>query len=95
MNQLAIDPLLTDLKLECSDLLKMAERELTSFFNAVASLFGEEQAELSAQEWLREVAKAEHLPCSTREWRKISLKTSNRLASRANHDAVTETLQPA
>jgi hypothetical protein len=34
--------------------LTLAERELSAFFRAVTDLFGAEQAELSAEDWLRE-----------------------------------------
>lgn len=36
----------------CIDQLKLAERELSAFFAAVASVFGPEQAKLSAADWL-------------------------------------------
>jgi alkylhydroperoxidase/carboxymuconolactone decarboxylase family protein YurZ len=60
----------------------MAERELSAFFNAVTQLFGSEQAELSAKDWLQELMVAEGLPASTREWRLLTAKASTRLASR-------------
>jgi hypothetical protein len=66
----------------CSDLLRMAERELSAFFNAVIQLFGSEQAELSAEDWLQELIEIDALPTSAREWRLITVKVSTRLASR-------------
>jgi hypothetical protein len=66
----------------CPDLTLMAERELSAFFNAVTQLFGSEQAELSAKDWLRELIVVDGLPVSTREWRLITAKASTRLASR-------------
>ena len=66
----------------CSDLLMMAERELSAFFNAVIQLFGSEQAELSAEDWLKELIEVDALPTSAREWRLITVKVSTRLASR-------------
>jgi hypothetical protein len=84
MHQTSFNNLRESVTSNCADLSKMAERELTSFFNAVASMFGDEQAELSAQDWLKEVAKADHLPESTREWRRISLAVSSRLATRVS-----------
>lgn len=68
----------------CADLMAMAERELSAFFNAVTRLFGSEQAELSAEEWLQEVIKIDDLPASAQEWRLITAKASTRLASRVN-----------
>ena len=68
----------------CADLMTMAERELSAFFNAVTQLFGSEQAELSAEDWLHELIKIDGLPTSAREWRLITAKVSTRLASRVN-----------
>jgi hypothetical protein len=39
----------------CGDLMTMAERELTAFFNAVTELFGSEQAKIAAEDWLHEL----------------------------------------
>jgi hypothetical protein len=66
----------------CADLMTMAERELSAFFNAVTQLFGSEQAELSAEDWLRELIEIGALPTSAREWRFITAKVSTRLARR-------------
>jgi hypothetical protein len=62
--------------------MTMAERELSAFFNAVTQMFGSEQAELSAEDWLRELAEIDGLPASAREWRLFTAKVSTRLASR-------------
>jgi hypothetical protein len=66
----------------CGDLMTMAEPELSAFFNAVSQLFGSEQAEISAEDWLQELIEIDGLPASTREWRLITAKVSTRLASR-------------
>ncbi|MFZ0814238.1 MAG: hypothetical protein WAM78_01895 [Candidatus Sulfotelmatobacter sp.] len=68
----------------CPDLMTMAERELSAFFNAITQLFGSEQAELSAEDWLRELIEIDGVPASAREWRLITAKVSTRLASRVN-----------
>lgn len=68
----------------CDDLVPMAERELSAFFNAVTQLFGSEQAEISAEDWLQELVEIDDLPASTREWRLITARVSTRLASRVN-----------
>jgi len=65
-------------------LARPAERELASFFNAVRELFGQAQAELSALDWLDELARIEGLPFSARDWRAITVKASARLAARVN-----------
>jgi hypothetical protein len=68
----------------CADLMTMAERELSAFFNAVTQLFGSEQAELSAEDWLHELIETEGLPTSAREWRLITAKVSTRLPHGVN-----------
>jgi hypothetical protein len=68
----------------CPDLATMAERELSAFFNAITQLFGSEQAELSAEDWLRELIEIDALPASAREWRVITSKASTRLARRVS-----------
>jgi hypothetical protein len=68
----------------CADLMAMAERELSAFFNAVTQSFGSEQAELSAEDWLQELIEIDALPASAREWRSITAKVSTRLPSGVN-----------
>jgi hypothetical protein len=68
----------------CTDVITMAERELSAFLNAITHLFGSEQAELSAEDWLQELIEIDGLPTSAREWRLITAKVSTRLASRVN-----------
>ena len=41
-----------------------------------------EQAELSADDWLRELIEIDGLPASAREWQLITAKASTRLAGR-------------
>jgi len=60
----------------------MAERELSAFFSAVTQLFGKEQAELSAEDWLRELTRFDGLPSSKRDWRLITTKASTLLGIR-------------
>ena len=74
----------THLNPPCTDLMTMAERELSAFFNAVTQLFGPEQAELSAEDWLQELIEIDRLPTSAREWRLITAKVSTRLPSGVN-----------
>jgi len=71
-----------DSNADCADLMTMAERELSAFFKAVSQLFGSQQAERSAEDWLNELIEIDDLPASTREWRMITAKASTRLASR-------------
>ena len=63
----------------CADLMTMAERELSAFFSAVTQLFGSEQADLSAEDWLHELIEIDSLPSSAREWRLITARVSAQL----------------
>ena len=63
------------------DLKTMAERELSAFLSAVTELYGPEQAEASAEDWLRELMASNGLPASTREWRALTIAAAARLAS--------------
>ena len=78
----------------CGDLMKMAERELAAFFGAVTELFGPEQGEVSAKDWLHELTVSRHLPESIREWRQLTVKVLARLARRVN-PASLSTASPA
>lgn len=84
MNQLAINQPPKNHTSGCTEEENTAERELTAFFKAVMNLFGPEQAELSANDWLNELTATEALPASTREWRAVTLKASARLAARVS-----------
>jgi hypothetical protein len=77
----------------CADLVTMAEQELSAFFRAVTELFGTEQAELSAEDWLREFTAIDSLPASARELRRITAKASTRLATRVNASSLLPELQ--
>jgi hypothetical protein len=79
----------------CSDLLRMAERELSAFVNAITQLFGSEQAELAAEDWLQELIEIDGLPASTREWRFITAKVSTRLAKRLSASSLSTEPQVA
>jgi len=82
LNQLAINRQAKNPN--CADSMSLAERELAAFFGAVTELFGTELAELSAEEWLRELEAIDDLPASAREWRWVTAKVSARLAHRTN-----------
>lgn len=93
MNELALNKPPTNQNPTCRDLLKMAEQELAAFFSAVSELFGSEQAELSAEDWLTELVKINDSPASTREWRLLTIKVSARLAGRLNASSVSTACQ--
>jgi len=81
--------------LPCADLTTMAERELSAFFNAITRLFGSEQAELSAEDWLQELIEIDGLPVSTRGWRLLTVKVSTRLAIRVSASSLSTESQIA
>ena len=83
MNNLALNFRL-DRNGVCAEVLTMAQRELGAFVKAVTELFGAEQAELSADEWLHEIETSRTLPASVREWRRITLSVLARLAQRGH-----------
>jgi alkylhydroperoxidase/carboxymuconolactone decarboxylase family protein YurZ len=68
----------------CIDVLAMAEQELQAYFNAVRELFGSEQAQLSAEDWLHELESSKTLPASVRQLRMISINVAKRLTGRLN-----------
>jgi hypothetical protein len=63
--------------------IRLAERELASFIGVVKELFGPEQAQLSADDWLDESELMDCAPRSTsRDWRAVTVAASARLANR-------------
>jgi hypothetical protein len=61
----------------------LAEHELSAFISAVTQLFGPEQANLSAEDWLQESELIDSPPRSTsRDWRAVTIAASARLANR-------------
>jgi hypothetical protein len=95
MNRLAGHKSPSNSDFPCADFMSGAERELSAFFNAVTQLFGSEQAELSAEDWLQELIEADGLPSSRCEWRSITAKVSTRLASRVSTSRLSTELQIA
>ena len=84
MNPVAFDRPPANTHSDCTDLTAMAERELSPFFLSVKEVFGPEQAERSAEDWLHELNQTDGLPASTCQWRLITTKASTGLASRVN-----------
>jgi hypothetical protein len=73
--------------------ITMAERELSTFYRAVTQSFGTEQAELSAEDWLREFTAIDRVPSSMRELRRVTVKASTQLATRVNASSFLTELQ--
>lgn len=64
---------------------QLAERELSSFIAAVTELYGQEQARLSAEDWLDESNLMDSPPRSeVRDWRGVTIAAAARLATRVN-----------
>lgn len=82
MNQLMMNKPRNNHDPHCAGVMAMAERELAVFFRAMTELFGPEMAELSVEEWLKELAATNGLPSSAREWRCVTLNICQRLAAR-------------
>ena len=79
-----MDELVLNRPLTTHDLMAMANRELSAFFTAVTELFGPEQAEQSAEDWLQELMASHDLTASTLQWRTLTVSAAARLASRVN-----------
>src|SRR6185369_6293291 len=76
----------------CADSMSSAEQELTAFFSAVKKLFGFEQAQISAEDWLNELEAINRMPASTRDWRRITINAATKLAGRLGHSKPTLSL---
>ena len=69
----------------CMERTRMAEHELWAFISAVKELFGPDQAQLSAVDWLDELESMDIQPGSTsRDWRAVTMAAAARLANRLN-----------
>ena len=65
--------------------MRLADRELSSFIAAVTALYDRQQAELAAEDWLRESELMDMPPRSEeRDWRAVTIAAAARLASRVN-----------
>src|ERR1051326_9242991 len=73
----------------CPDSMISAEQELTAFFSAVKKLFGFEQAQISAEDWLNELETMNSMPVSTSDWRRITINAATKLAGTVGHSKPT------
>lgn len=65
--------------------MQLADRELSSFIAAITALYGRNQADLSAQDWLDESELMDSPPRSEeRDWRAVTIAAAARLADRLN-----------
>jgi hypothetical protein len=85
MNQTAFGERSENYKPVCSDVTSTAERELGSFFTAVKQLYGPEQAEIAASDWLQELQAMSDFAGATPNWRQLTINAAKRLALRVNH----------
>lgn len=69
----------------------MAERELSAFVTAVTEMFGSGEADIAAEDWLRELTASPDLPATTRAWRTLTIAAAAQLAHRVN--AATDTIK--
>jgi hypothetical protein len=63
-----------------------AERELGAFMRAVSELFGTEQAQRAAEDWLDELERRDTLPETRRDFGAITIAAAVRLATWLNAD---------
>ena len=69
-------------------LVQMAERELAAFTGAVNELFGYEEARVAGDEWIEELLSVDQaMGPGISDWRRITIMTSRRLASRLCRNA--------
>jgi hypothetical protein len=67
----------------CTGLMSTAERELGAFISAVTELYGPEQAQISAGDWLDELESMDgRREFASRELRLITIAAAARLANR-------------
>jgi hypothetical protein len=72
--------------------MAMAEREIGAFITVVTDLYGSEQAQLSAEDWINEFHSTDALSISApRGWREVTVAASARLASRISDTKVSST----
>jgi len=65
--------------------MQLAEREFSAFISAVKELFGPEQAQLSAVDWLDVSELMDIQPrLTSRDWRAVTIAAAARLANRMN-----------
>jgi hypothetical protein len=73
--------------LPCDPLAVTGKREFTDFIRVVTELFGPEQATLSAEDWLNEVASKHSLPAPRSiEWKLVTVAAFARLTIRLTVD---------
>jgi hypothetical protein len=69
----------------CKEQTQTAERELSAFISAVKELFGPDQAQLAAVDWLDELEIMDsQLGSTRRDLRSVTIAASARLANRLN-----------
>ena len=63
--------------------MDMATRELGAFLHVVSQLYGPEEAELSAHDWLDELKLLDRISePEPRDWRLVTIAAASRLAGR-------------
>lgn len=73
---------------DCSWILRSAEKEITSFYGAVWELYGKEQAQKAALDWIEVMEATTTPPDETiAYWRRVTILAADRLASRICHPA--------
>ncbi len=80
---------------QTTDLIPMAKRELSAFMTAVAELYGPEQAEQSADDWLNELESTNATTLlAVNAWRSITIASAARLANRLDSSLTDTKVSP-
>ena len=75
--------------IESASQINMAERQLGAFLHVVTELYGPEEANLAAEDWLEELELLDRIPGPTEpEWRLLTIAASNLLSQRVNRQCV-------
>ncbi len=61
---------------DCGEFPSLAQRELTSFYAAVKSLFGADAARAAAEDWIQELSRTSLKDRSARECRAITIRVA-------------------
>jgi hypothetical protein len=83
LHPICVNVVIEEIDQVCKGLVVTAESEFGAFTSAVTGLFGPEQARLSAEDWLDELASMDCLPAPTsRQWRLVTVAALARVAIR-------------
>jgi hypothetical protein len=82
---------------DCVDMVSCGERELAAYILAVTELFGFEEAQLAAEDWLETVRVIDcHSPAYRQQWQRVTVTAAARLAYQlSGKSALAAMIQPS